>query len=64
MAALTRREIEVLELLAEGLSTREVGRRLGVSLFTVRSHVESILHKTGVHTQAQAVAYAYHAGLL
>lgn len=61
---LTRREIEVLELLAEGLSTREVARRLGVSLFTVRRHIESILAKTGLHSQAQAVAYAYRAGLM
>ncbi|HUZ47706.1 MAG TPA: LuxR C-terminal-related transcriptional regulator [Terriglobia bacterium] len=64
VAELTPREIEVLELLAEGLSTREVAGRLGVSPFTVRSHVESILLKTGMHTQAQAVAYAYRAGLL
>lgn len=61
---LTRREIEVLELLAEGLATREIARRLGISPFTIRSHVESILLKTGLHTQAQAVAYAYRAGLL
>lgn len=64
VAQLTRREIEVLELLAEGLSTKDVARSLGVSLFTVRSHIESILLKTGVHTQAQAVAYAYRNGLL
>ena len=64
VAQLTRREIEVLELLAEGLSTKEVARRLRVSFFTVRRHVETILLKTGVHTQAQAVAYAFRAGLL
>lgn len=61
---LTRREIEVLELLAEGLSTKDVAKNLGVSLFTVRSHIESILLKTGLHTQAQAVAYAYRTGLI
>jgi PAS domain S-box-containing protein len=64
VARLTRREVEVLELLAEGLSTKGVAQRLGVSPFTVRSHVESILLKTGLHTQAQAVAYAYRSGLL
>ncbi len=64
VAQLTRREIEVLELMASGLSTREIAQRLVVSPFTVRSHVESILLKTGLHTQAQAVAYAYRAGLL
>lgn len=61
---LTRREIEVLGLLAEGLSSRDLAQRLGVSPFTIRRHIESILLKTGVHTQAQAVAYAYRTGLL
>lgn len=64
VAQLTRREIEVLGSMASGLSTKEIAQRLGVSVFTVRSHIESILLKTGVHTQAQAVAYAYRAGLL
>lgn len=64
VAQLTRREIEVLELMAEGFSTRDVAQRLGISPFTVRSHIERILFKTGLHTQAQAVAYAYRAGLL
>jgi PAS domain S-box-containing protein len=64
VAELTPREIEVLELLADGLSTKDLAQRLGVSPFTVRRHIESILLKTGVHTQAQAVAYAYRAGLL
>jgi DNA-binding CsgD family transcriptional regulator len=64
VAQLTRREIEVLELLAEGLSTKDLAKQLGVSPFTIRSHIESILLKTGVHTQAQAVAYAYRAKLL
>lgn len=61
---LTRREIEVLALLAEGVSTEELAQRLGVSPFTVRRHIETILLKTGLHTRAQAVAYAYRAGLL
>ena len=64
VSQLTRREIQVLELLAEGLSARDVAERLGISLFTVRRHIETILLKTGVHTQAQAVTYAYRNGLL
>lgn len=64
VAHLTRREIEVLKLLAEGLSSKALAQRLGVSPFTVRRHVETILLKTGLHTQAQAVAYAYRSGLL
>jgi DNA-binding CsgD family transcriptional regulator len=64
VAHLTRREIQVLQLLGEGLSTRALARRLGVSPFTVQRHIETILLKTGLHTQAQAVAYAYRVGLL
>lgn len=64
IAQLTRREIQVLELLADGFSTKGLAERLGLSPFTVRRHVETILLKTGMHTQAQAVAYAYRAGLL
>jgi DNA-binding CsgD family transcriptional regulator len=64
VARLTGREIEVLRLLAEGLSTMALAQRLGVSPFTVRRLIETILLKTGLHTQAQAVAYAYRAGLL
>lgn len=63
-AQLTRREIQVLELLAEGLSAKKLAEHLGISPFTVRRHIESILLKTGLHTQAQAVAYAYRSGLL
>lgn len=61
---LTRREIQVLELLAQGHSTKDLAERLGVSPFTVRRHIETILLKTGLHTQAQAVAFAYRSGLL
>lgn len=64
LTSLTRREVEVLALLAEGLTGKEIAGRLGVSPFTVRSHIESILQKTGMHTQAQAVAYAYRARIL
>lgn len=64
VAKLTRREIQVLELLARGLSAKDVSQQLVISRFTVRRHIESILLKTSVHTQAQAVAYAYRTGLL
>ncbi len=64
VAQLTRREVQVLELLAGGLSTKDLAKRLGVSPFTVRRHIQTILLKAGLHTQAQAVAYAYRIGLL
>ena len=64
LTSLTRREIEVLALLADGLTSKSIADRLCVSAFTVRRHIEGILQKTGMHTQAQAVAYAYRAGIL
>ena len=55
---LTRRELEILRLLADGESTRAVANRLHVSTATVRNHVQNILGKLGVHSRLQAVAYA------
>jgi DNA-binding CsgD family transcriptional regulator len=57
-ANLTRRELEVLKLLAVGENTRAAAERLHVSPATVRNHVQSILTKLGVHNRLQAVAYA------
>jgi DNA-binding NarL/FixJ family response regulator len=54
-AELTGREWEVLELLREGLSTAEIGRRLFVSPATVRSHVAATLRKLGAHDRDEAV---------
>jgi DNA-binding NarL/FixJ family response regulator len=54
-AVLTSREWQVLELLEEGLSTREIAARLFLSQATVRSHVASILHKLRVPDRASAV---------
>ena len=55
---LTERELEVLHLLAEQLSNREIGRRLFISLPTVKSHTRSIYGKLGVRGREQAVARA------
>jgi two-component system nitrate/nitrite response regulator NarL len=52
---LTAREWEVLQLLAERLSTTAVGQRLGISEVTVRRHISSILHKLDVPSRASAV---------
>ncbi len=54
--ALTLRERQVAELLASGLDTDQIVRRLGVSQSTVRTHVQNILSKLGVHSRLQAVA--------
>jgi DNA-binding NarL/FixJ family response regulator len=52
---LTAREWEVGDLLREGLSTAEIGERLGVSPVTVRRHVSMLLHKLGAETRDEAV---------
>jgi DNA-binding NarL/FixJ family response regulator len=61
---LTKRELEVLRLLAEGLSQKEIARSLVISSKTVAAHIQHILGKLGVHSRAQAVAHAYRRGLL
>ncbi|MGZ3333209.1 MAG: response regulator transcription factor [Gemmatimonadaceae bacterium] len=53
---LTRREIEIAQLLRQGLATREMAIVLGISVNTVRRHVEQILLKLNVHTRTAAVA--------
>ena len=60
---LTRREVEVLRLLAEGLSNAGIARSLGVSEFTVKRHVANLLGKLDLPTRAAAAAYATRSGL-
>jgi DNA-binding NarL/FixJ family response regulator len=55
---LTRREIEVLQLLAEGFSTERIATELFISIHTVRNHVSKILTKLGAHSKLEAVAIA------
>jgi DNA-binding NarL/FixJ family response regulator len=62
--ALSDREREVLRLVADGLSNKEIGRALTISERTARFHVTSILNKLGASTRAQAVALAGQRGLL
>ena len=56
VASLTQQERVVLCYLAEGLQTNEIVSQLGISTSTVRSHIQAILSKLGVHTRLQAVA--------
>jgi PAS domain S-box-containing protein len=62
--ALTRREIEILRLLAAGARTTDMAKRLHVSPATVKNHVQNILVKLGVHSRLEAVAYANRHRLL
>lgn len=63
-ARLTNREAEVLTLLADGVSTREVAARLFISLNTARNHVQRLIAKLGAHSRLEAVAVARRNGLL
>lgn len=63
-AYLTPREWECLELLVEGLDTAGMVAALGVSSATVRTHVQALLSKLGVHSRLEAAAFAVQHGLL
>jgi DNA-binding NarL/FixJ family response regulator len=64
LSALTAREREVLQLLAKGLSQREIARALVLSPKTIASHIQSVLSKLDLHSRAEAVAFAYREGLV
>jgi DNA-binding NarL/FixJ family response regulator len=62
--ALTRREREVLALLADGQTTQEVADALSISVMTVQSHVKNVLAKLGVHSKVEAIRFAWRSGAL
>lgn len=62
--SLTAREKEVLGLMAEGTSSREIASRLGISYATVRSHIRSVGGKLGVHSKFDAVTKARRLALI
>jgi len=57
---LTRQERVVLAMLEEGLTTTEIVHKMGIGTSTVRSHIQAILTKLGVHSRVQAVAVVSH----
>lgn len=61
---LTRREAEVLALLVEGAHTQEIAAHLSLSANTVRTHIQSILGKLGVHSRLEAATFAVRHGLV
>ena len=61
---LSRREAEILALIANGHTTREIACRLYIEPVTVKTHVGNILRKLGAHDRAHAVAVALRAGVL
>lgn len=62
--SLTRREIEILQLVAAGTGTTDIARILNVSVSTIRNHLQSILTKLNVHSRLEAVFRARQHGLL
>jgi len=62
--AITPRQLEVLQLLSEGKSVREIGKELYLSEATVRNHVRSLLQTLGAHSQLEVLAKAREMGIL
>ena len=63
-AGLSERELEILRLVARGLSNREIGAELHISEHTAANHIRSILRKTGSANRTEATAFAYEHGLV
>jgi LuxR family maltose regulon positive regulatory protein len=64
VGAMSERELEILRLMAEGLSNREIAERLVITVGTAKSHVHHILEKLGTESRMQAAAKARELGLV
>jgi DNA-binding NarL/FixJ family response regulator len=61
---MTRREREVIDLIGEGLSNKEIAQRLNIATHTVKSHVRNVMEKLELHTRLQIAAHAHRGGLV
>ncbi len=59
---MTKREREVIALIAEGLSNKEIAQRLSIATYTVKSHVHNIMEKLALHTRLQIAAFTHTEG--
>jgi len=59
---MTKRERGITELIAEGMSNKEIAQRLNIATYTVKSHVHNILEKLALHSRLQIAAHAHRTG--
>jgi PAS domain S-box-containing protein len=62
--AVTRRELEILRLMAKGLTTEKIAGQLSLSRATVNNHIQHVLQKLNAHSRLEAIRRAEHAGLI
>src|SRR5207247_10695556 len=56
---MTKREQQITDLIAEGMSNKEIAQRLNIATYTVKSHVHNILEKLALHSRLQIAAHAH-----
>ena len=56
---MTKREREVISLLGDGLSNKEIGQKIHVSTYTIKSHIHNIMEKLALHTRLEIAKYSY-----
>jgi DNA-binding NarL/FixJ family response regulator len=59
---LTERERQVIDLLGEGLSNKEIAARLHIAIHTAKSHVHNVLEKLALHTRLEVAAFSHSGG--
>jgi two-component system NarL family response regulator len=61
---LTARELEILKMVSKGLTNKDIGHALGISSFTVKNHVNSIMEKLGVGDRTEAATISIQKGIV
>jgi DNA-binding NarL/FixJ family response regulator len=56
---MTKREREVIALLSEGMSNKEIGQKMHISTYTIKSHIHNIMEKLALHTRLEIANYSY-----